>query len=260
LTNLFADIKEDGFQLKDLGNFGLNLGMDTIGLIPGGGVTSKGWKIAKSLVRYVPRIMATLNTLGTVGNLGEISKSFSKLTNGDFKDITTEDFRNYSQAIKTVIGGSAGVKRGINRSNGKAYLPNRKNTASVKVDGENVIGLSFKNKNGKVVTKAFSGEDAEAIKAAEGDPKKINDIIKKYDELKDFEVIPNSKTFWHVQKPWSEGEIRSPFRRDPKVKARKVYESNKEGYTTEEGFWKADKKVDDGFINSENIKKANDKQ
>jgi hypothetical protein len=219
--------------------------MDTIGLIPGGGATTKGMKIAKTLGRYVPKIMATLNTLGTVGNLGEISKSFSKIINGDFKNITTEDFRNYSQAIKTVIGGGTGVKRRINIDNGKAKFPNRKNTSSVKVNDENVIGLSFKDKNGKVVTKAFGGEDAEAIKAAEGDPKKINDIIKKYDELKDFKVIPNSKTFWHVQKPWSEGEIRSPFRRDPKVKARKVYETNKEGYTTEEGLWEPDRVVDD---------------
>ena len=53
-SNLGADIAEDGFQWSDLGNFGLSLGMDAMGLIPGLGSFSKVGKIVKTLKTVIP--------------------------------------------------------------------------------------------------------------------------------------------------------------------------------------------------------------
>ena len=53
-SNLGADIAEDGFQWSDLGNFGLSLGMDAMGLIPGLGSSSKVGKIVKTLKTVIP--------------------------------------------------------------------------------------------------------------------------------------------------------------------------------------------------------------
>jgi hypothetical protein len=255
---LIADIADDGFQLKDLGNFGVSLGMDALGLVPVAGATSKWAKIGRTAARLAPRLMTIIATKNLAENSDEILKSLSKF--GTDEKLTAQDWGNLQQAIMTVTGIGAGLGRRAKNNKYGNSLKKPKTEKIVKVDGENVVGLSFKDKNGNVVTKAFSGEDAKAIKAAEGDPKKINDIIKKYDELKDFEVVPNSKGYVpHLQKPWSDEGIRLPFRRDPKVEARNVYRT-KNGLTTDEGFWRTDKKIDDkSFINSENIKKVNER-
>ena len=48
-AQLVADIKKDGFQVRDLTNLLVNLGLDTITLLPGLGITGKAGKLVKSL-------------------------------------------------------------------------------------------------------------------------------------------------------------------------------------------------------------------
>ena len=48
-AQLVADIKKDGFQARDLTNLLVNLGLDTITLLPGLGITGKAGKLVKSL-------------------------------------------------------------------------------------------------------------------------------------------------------------------------------------------------------------------
>lgn len=44
-----GDIKRDGFQGSDLGNYGINLALDALSFIPGVGGAAKAGKIAKNL-------------------------------------------------------------------------------------------------------------------------------------------------------------------------------------------------------------------
>jgi hypothetical protein len=64
-------------------NFGMNLGMDALGLIPGGGVASKMGKIVKTLKGTVPLIIALPGVASMLANSPEIAKSWKKAFDGD---------------------------------------------------------------------------------------------------------------------------------------------------------------------------------
>ena len=96
-ANLVADIGEDGFQMSDLGNFAVGLGMDVIGLIPGFGTAGKAAKISKTLVRYAPYVLGGLQAANA---LSEPSRaSWGKIMDGRFKDLTVDDLRNIAAGI-----------------------------------------------------------------------------------------------------------------------------------------------------------------
>ena len=72
LTTFGADWAEDGLDWDDFKNLGANLGLDVLGLIPGGGAASKGVKIAKTLGKYASRAMATVAAYQGLSNADNI--------------------------------------------------------------------------------------------------------------------------------------------------------------------------------------------
>jgi hypothetical protein len=77
--NAYADMRDDGVSGWDaFKNFGLNLGMDIAGLIPGGGFAAKGSKILKSVGKIIPKVALALSAVGAVANGDGIIESLNK--------------------------------------------------------------------------------------------------------------------------------------------------------------------------------------
>ena len=102
-ANLYSDIKRDGFDWGDIGNFGLNLGLDLATLIPGLGTGAKAAKIAKALKKSkaVGKMIAGIRGVGLAasgaGVLSAAVTSWDKLQNGDW---TIGDIRNIVNGIR----------------------------------------------------------------------------------------------------------------------------------------------------------------
>lgn len=110
LTTLGADIAEDGFQWSDLGNAGVGLGMDIVGMIPGFGAAGKASKIGKQLVRFAPLVLGALQAQNALSEPSR--KSWQKIIDGNFKDLTVDDLRNLASGVTafTSLSNQAGIR------------------------------------------------------------------------------------------------------------------------------------------------------
>ena len=106
LANYGADLSENGFKWGDLGNLAMNLGLDTVGLVPGLGSAAKGSKILKTAAKYLPRVLATVS----LADAPEVYQSVKKaMTPG--ADLTVDDWGNIAEGFKMVLQGGKGIKR-----------------------------------------------------------------------------------------------------------------------------------------------------
>ena len=76
--HLIADL-EDGFDAGDVGRAALGYGLDALSLIPGVGAATKGWRIAKTIAKYAPRLIAAVGAVHTLTNGPEIIASIGKI-------------------------------------------------------------------------------------------------------------------------------------------------------------------------------------
>lgn len=109
LANFGADWGQDGLDWGDVGRLAMNLGLDTVGLIPGLGASAKGSKVVKNLIRWTPRL---LSAAAAINYTGPGIESARKLATNP-KDLSVDDYRNLAELIKVVVGGGKGVKRQI---------------------------------------------------------------------------------------------------------------------------------------------------
>ena len=89
-------------------NLGLNLGMDALGLIPGGGAASKMGKIVKTLKSTVPLIVALPGVVSLFANSPEIAASWKKAFVGDSDEggskMDYQDYMNILQVLNVAAG------------------------------------------------------------------------------------------------------------------------------------------------------------
>lgn len=109
LANFGADWGQDGLDWGDAGRLAMNLGLDTVGLIPGLGAAAKGSKVVKNLIKWTPRL---LSAAAAINYTGPGIESARKLVTSP-KDLSVDDYRNLAELIKVVVGGGKGVKRQI---------------------------------------------------------------------------------------------------------------------------------------------------
>lgn len=109
LANFGADWGQDGPDWGDAGRLAMNLGLDTVGLIPGLGAAAKGSKVVKNLIKWTPRL---LSAAAAINYTGPGIESARKLATNP-KDLSVDDYRNLAELIKVVVGGGKGVKRQI---------------------------------------------------------------------------------------------------------------------------------------------------
>ena len=183
MGTFFADAFEDGPDWGDVKSLGANLGMDFLGMIPGGGAASKGMKIAKNLGKYATRVIATVGALHTVANGDKIIASYSKLLDSP-SELNVDDWRNISAGLGLITGGvTAGSRK---------YQKAKKEAANARPDN---VAVEFVDKAGKKQTIAFAGEDAAAIRKAQSsgsmeDVKKVT--TQKYENLRNLDISTNS--------------------------------------------------------------------
>lgn len=105
-TNLGADANDDSLSKWDVAkNFGTNLAMDVVGLIPGFGTAGKAGKVAKTLVKYVPRIVTALSAANALSP--ESRASWAKLASNE--SLTVKDWQNIAAGCSALAGVSRGA-------------------------------------------------------------------------------------------------------------------------------------------------------
>ena len=186
LMNAGADFADDGVSgWQATKNMLTNLGMDIVGLIPGGGAAAKGTKITRSILKTLPKVALAVSASQAFNNREEILASLDKATSNP-KDMNVGDWQNLAQALSLVAGGSQVAGAAIN----KRRLQN-KNKVKFGTDTKVVVDIADSAGNKRSVL--FDGDDAKAIRAAREKGGKegtnaINDILKKYENTQGWTV------------------------------------------------------------------------
>ena len=103
LVNFGADLADDNVGIgKTFANLGLGLTADAAGLVPALGTATKAGKISKSLVKYAPYLIASVQAINHQGESIGIINSLTKLLNG--KELDYNDYLNTAEAIRLVTG------------------------------------------------------------------------------------------------------------------------------------------------------------
>ena len=186
--NLYADIRDKGVTgWQTIKNLGLNLGMDVIGLIPGGGAASKGAKVLKSLGKTLPKVALAVSATSAFANRDEILASLQKATSNP-KDMNVGDWQNLAQALSLVSGASQVAGAAFNKS---AKIKQAEFNTNNNVKNKVIVDVADASGNKRSVL--FDGDDAVAIRAArekggkEG-ASEINNILGKYENTKEWTV------------------------------------------------------------------------
>lgn len=247
ITNFITDATDDAVTSDEMwSNLGLNLGMDVLGLIPGGGAASKMGKIIKTLKGTVPLIVALPGVASMLANSPEIAESWKKAFDGDSEDggskMDYQDYMNILQVLN-VAAGATNISRNMYQSSKKSVAHSDKIAVDVQV----------KNKSGQAGPQRkaliFEGEDAVKFKEANAEGK-AQEFIDKIEGGNKY--IINEVTSRNI-KPWSKGadgkrHLQNPFGRTATGQA-KVLEvrweapsaNNPKGrYYAETGAWDAD--------------------
>ena len=181
--NAWADFKDEGVSTgQAFKNMFINLGMDIVGLIPGGGAATKGAKILKSLVKILPKAALAIGAVNGLKNSDQILASIDKAikTPGE---LNVGDWQNIAQGLSLIAGGSqvagAAVK---NKANAKK--------AGVANNIDKKVAVDVVDNAGNRKSVLFEGDDAVRIKKARDNNNvaEINEILHSYESTKDFNV------------------------------------------------------------------------
>lgn len=147
----FGADASDGLEWGDVGNLALNLGMDAISLIP----AMKSIKAAKAmgkLAKFVPLIATAIgaSSLFNDQERESLTSSLKKVTSGNIKDLSTDDFKNLATISRVVLGGKNFLKsrdgKIMSSLRGTKRAPSTKQEISVVVKGrENPIKVQVNN-------------------------------------------------------------------------------------------------------------------
>ena len=114
-----ADVKRDGFQMGDLGNYLLNIGLDSTAFIGAGGL-GKTAKILRSLKRSGKVINKVMKAAAVYGISNAAVDSWKKIQNGEGWSI--RDVRNVVNALGGAVHMSrAGIKKPVKGKNTVEY-------------------------------------------------------------------------------------------------------------------------------------------
>lgn len=124
LAQFGADVSRDGFQFGDLGSLALNLGLDTISLLPGVGIAGKLGKTAKLVKKSAKVLKKALMLAGAIRAAGAVGNiAAGKGTLDDWKALSTGLF-----AIKGIKNEVQGLR--MTKYNGKAPKVTKAETES----------------------------------------------------------------------------------------------------------------------------------
>jgi hypothetical protein len=105
LTGAYADRARGESWGSTLGTAGFGLSMDILGLIPGVGVGAKAAKIAKVVSKGAKWIGPALGGLAAMSYGPGALSAYKKFTSGKKDDITAEELRDFTYAIRAIAAG-----------------------------------------------------------------------------------------------------------------------------------------------------------
>ncbi|MBQ8132569.1 MAG: hypothetical protein IJ193_08770, partial [Bacilli bacterium] len=103
-AGFLADIKRDGFQGSDLGQYGINLGLDALSFIPVLGGASKTFKVAEKLKKAAPIVNKIMKAAALYGIPHAAVQSWDAIQSGNFN---MRDLR----AVVNAVGGAVHMSR-----------------------------------------------------------------------------------------------------------------------------------------------------
>lgn len=137
-AGLISDIQRDGFQMKDLGNFGINALLDLGSALPGVGTASKLAKTVNKARKVAPTILKLANAYGIVSAI----PIATKLAKGE--DISIRDLRTLVNSITAGVNLS---KTGIR--NGTKKVSEQQNIELTGSRPQQPKGFEVKSKSGR---------------------------------------------------------------------------------------------------------------
>lgn len=229
IGNFVTDLGDKAVTGKEAWrNLGMNLGMDVMGLIPGGGAASKMGKIVKTLKTTVPLIMAAPGVMHMLQNSPEIAASWRKAFDGSSdkggEPMTYQDYMNILQVLNLVTGGASIAANKIKSSN-------------VSTTHSNKVAVDVTDAAGKRKAIVLEGDDVARFNEA-------NAKGKAQEFIDDLEGAGTYKVQNTVEsqgwKPWgrdADGNLegRMPFKKRTTDKAR-TFEVNSENIRKWRGY------------------------
>lgn len=149
-TRFVGDIKQDGFQGRDLGNYLINLGLDAATLILGLGVGAKAGKAVKTIKAFGKPIIKLLSIAGATT---PVITAVTKIINGE--KYTSEDLTQAIQGIGSAVIATKSIKDAIGnaklaaRTAAKA-APAQAEAIATTVKEASAGGFTFKRNNAQL--------------------------------------------------------------------------------------------------------------
>ena len=125
IATAVGDASRDGLDFGDVGNLGMNLGMDALSLIPGVGVGAKGAKIIKSVKKLEPILKIGSIALMGYGMTGAANAMKKAISNPD--EMTVDDWKDMATGFRALVGGAKGYTNQIGKIKTKENFFNIKN-------------------------------------------------------------------------------------------------------------------------------------
>lgn len=151
LTGAYADKARGESWGSTLGTAGFGLSMDVLGLIPGVSIGAKAEKIAKVVAKGAKWLGPALGGLAAMSYGPGALSAYKKFTSGKKDDITAEELRDFTYAIRAIVAGGirkAGATYQGNRTlaraikEGKAEISSGKQAASITTKNGQKINLT----------------------------------------------------------------------------------------------------------------------
>lgn len=193
LTDLGADIIDPQVSAGEAAkNAVVNAGFAALGIIPG----VKMGKVAKTLIKWVPKIMTVAAGMGIAMD-ESTQNTFKKLGDGTQK-LNREDWKNISHVLSLIAGGTRGVKGDITSYKAKKIGTIAKDNVIIKGVKDPVTGndLQLPKKTIESINKDLKGaktiDEAEAkllgLKNEQGQPvftkEQVGDLLKENNWIK----------------------------------------------------------------------------
>ena len=246
LANFGVDMFDDAVTAGEMWkNLGLNLGMDALGLIPGGGAASKMGKIVKTLKGTVPLIVALPGVASMLANSPEIAASWKKAFDGDSDEggskMDYQDYMNILQVLN-VAAGATNIARNTYQSSKRSI----KQSDKLAID---VVEAGTTNRKALVL----EGDDMAKFKEAnaKGEAQKFVDELEGPGKYTINEVVESNKGKFWGKNDEGKFKVQNPLGKTHTGKANtlELKWDNEKGLSyAKTGKWDADLGLKDGEL------------
>jgi len=148
ITGAAADRARGESWGTTLRNAGFGLTMDVVGLIPGLGVAGKAAKIARVLSTGAKWVGPALGAISAMAYGPGAISAFKKMTSGKSSDVTAEELRDFTYAMRAIVAG--GVRKAGTTYQGNRTLARAKNKGHVEEISSNTPA-TITTKNGQQI-------------------------------------------------------------------------------------------------------------